>query len=143
MPESNLHRRLVQSLVASVEGRHQDWFLFVDGDYSRSNGCPPQLETVRPDLFARARETRHVVIGEAKTTFDLETTHTAVQLDTYFRYLALERSGELILAVPYLCAGLAHRVCRRIRLAAGVGAVPFEISGWMYGSSTIQRAWRG
>lgn len=143
MPESKLHRLLVQSLVASVEGRQKDWFLFVDGDHSRSHGCPPQLEAVRPDLYARANETRHVVIGEAKTTFDIETAHTALQLDTYFRHLSLERSGELLLAVPYLCAGQAHRICRRIRQLAGAGSVPFEISGWMYGSSTIQRAWRG
>lgn len=143
MPESDLHRLLVQSLVGSVEVRHKDCFLFVDGDHARSHGCPPQLEAVRPDLYARARVTRHVVIGEAKTTFDIETVHTAIQLSTYFRHLAAEESGELLLAVPYLCAGQAHRICRRIRQLAAAESVPFEVSGWMFGSSTIQRAWRG
>src|SRR5213082_3346837 len=91
MPEGDLHKRLVQSLVSSVEARFTDLFLFVDGDHCRSHGCPPQLQAVRPDLYARTRAARQVVIGEAKT-FDVDTGHTALQLETYFRYLALEQS---------------------------------------------------
>jgi hypothetical protein len=142
MAESALHKQLIRSLVGSIVAQHEDCFLFADGDHTHSQGCPPQLEAVRPDVYPRLRN-RHVVIGEAKTPFDIDKPHTKVQLDAYFRHLACEPSGELLVAVPYLCVGLTHRLCRHIRRLAGAESVPFEVSGWMYGSTTIQRAWRG
>lgn len=143
MPEGDLHKRLVQRLVSSVEYRFTDAFLFVDGDHARSHGCPPQLEAVRPDLYARDRFTRHVVIGEAKTTFDIDNAHAAIQLESYFRHLALEPSGELLVAVPYLCGGQAYRICRNTRRLVGADSVAFEVSGWMFGRATFSRVWRG
>jgi hypothetical protein len=142
MSEGTLHRRLVQALVQSLDGGAR-WFLFVDGDAVHCDGCPPKLSAVRPDVYARADSTKHVVIGEAKTAGDLENEHTLRQLTAYFEHLSENRSSELRLAVPFMSAGQAHRMCRMARLAAGCNHVPFEVWGWMFGRKTISQVWRG
>ena len=57
MSESNLHKRLVQSLVTSLGNRLGECHMFLDGDHQSSIGCPPQLGEIRPDLYARALRT--------------------------------------------------------------------------------------
>jgi hypothetical protein len=144
MSESSLHRLLVQGIVQSLQGREDTrWFLFVDGDSTRSHGCPPQLSDVRPDVYARAEASGQLVVGEAKTAGDLENDHTIRQLEAYFKHLASHSSCELWLAVPFMYAGQAHRLCRMVRATAGCGHVPFEVSGWMFGRKTISKVWRG
>jgi len=143
MSEGHLHKRLVQSLLVHLRNKGGKWFLFVDGDDTHSSGCPPQLELVRPDLYARENESRHVVIGEAKIATDIENDHTALQLATYFEHLAGEQSSELIIAVPYLSAGLAYRICRSLRRKVACEQIPFEIGGWLYGPATYSQFWRG
>lgn len=146
MPESVLHRQLVGHLTSCVRSRRSgSWFLFVDSNTEDvSEGCPPILRSVCPDLYARENVVRHVVIGEAKTARDLDNLHTEKQLYEYFRHLAEEESGELLLAVPLICAGAAHRLCRAARSRAGCPSVPFEILGLMLGTKkAICEVWRG
>jgi hypothetical protein len=144
MPESSLHRRLVDQLVSDVLGRSgHEWLLLVDGEHHHSNGCPPQLASARPDVYARDAITKHVIIGEAKIAADLEGPHTLVQLGCYFDHLSRVPSGELIIPVPYLAAGAAYRICRLARRRAGCEHVPFEISGWLFGTTVFSQVWRG
>jgi hypothetical protein len=144
MPEGELHRTLVQLLTASIMTRGDaSWFLFVDGDQEHSHGCPPQLDVVRPDIFARSRRAPHVVIGEAKIASDIENQHTILQLTTYFRYLSSESAGELLMAVPLAYSGLAHRICRYARRISHSHHVPFQVLGFLVGKSVVSRMWRG
>jgi hypothetical protein len=143
MPEGDLHKLLVRRLTQSLRMRaNTSWFMFVDGDDDQTHGCPPQLINARPDVYARERERRHLVIGEAKTR-DVDTLHTHQQLETYFHHLAQELSGELVMAVPYFYAGQALWVCRHARRKVGADAIRFEVSGWMFGSSEFSRTFRG
>ena len=144
MAETELHRKLVKGLAGIVRKREEySWLLFIDGEDDCSHGCPPQLALLRPDLYARDDRSGHVVIGEAKTAFDIENDHTAAQLDAYFRHLSTHRSGELLIAVSLLHAGLAYRFCNVIRNQAGCRHVPFQVSGWMFGPRTFSRVWHG
>lgn len=145
MSEGAVHRRLVQVLSMRIRlGRSQSWMLFVDGG-SRldTDGCPPSLERVRPDVYARENVTKHVIIGEAKTAKDLDNDHTLHQLVAYFQHLALQQSGELVMAVPFHLAGAAHRLCNLARRLSGAPTVPFVITGWMFGSQVACEAWDG
>jgi len=134
MSESPLHAELVQRMASTLRLSHEDWLVFIDGADLTSLGCPPQLVGARPDLFARNRRSSHVLIGEAKTPFDIDNPHTELQIDTYFRFLQHERSGELHVAVPYLCAGQAIRICHQRKRQTGSLRVPFTVSGWMFNS---------
>jgi hypothetical protein len=144
MGETELHRRLARSLASLVRARRSgSWFLFLDVSDEVSEGCPPILGTSCPDLYARETPDSHLVIGEAKNSRDLDNLHTEKQFGEYFAHLAAQESGELIVAVPLLSAGAAHRLCRIAKAKVGSKKVPFEITGWMFGPSPTYEAWRG
>jgi len=96
MAESELHRQLVSGLASLVRQRRSgSWFLFADSNRDPSSqGCPPTLRSVCPDIYARENFVNYVVIGEAKTTRDLDNLHTQRQLIEYFTHLAGEESGS-------------------------------------------------
>ncbi len=144
MAESDLHRKLVKGLADVIRRREEcSWLLFVDAQDDCSQGCPPQLVSLRPDLYARDGRTGHILIGEAKTARDIENDHTAAQLSMYFQHLSTHPSAELMFAVSLMHAGLAYRFCNVIRKQAGCQHVPFQVSGWMFGPKTFMRVWRG
>ena len=145
MGETDLHRRLVQGLASLLKKRRSgSWFLFLDGkDFSESQGCPPILGSVCPDLYARENSGNYLIIGEAKTARDLDNEHTERQLCEYFAHLAAQDSGELLMAVPLLAAGAAHRLCRSAKVKASAEDIPFEITGWMFGRQAAHEVWRG
>lgn len=144
MGETDLHRRLVLSLASLIrERRSGSWFLFLDATDEDSQGCPPILGSSCPDLYAREIPNSHLVIGEAKTSRDLDNPHTEKQLGEYFHHLATQDSGELIVAVPLFSAGAAHRLCRVAKAKAGTVTVPFEITGWVFGPKPRCGVWRG
>jgi len=97
----------------------------------------------RPDIYALDSQTKHVIIGEAKSAKDIENLHTERQLSNYFSHLAECPTGELLIAVPYVCAGTAHRLCLSTRKKLGLGHVPFEISGWFLGTKPYVETWNG
>jgi hypothetical protein len=105
--------------------------------------CPPLLGAACPDLYARENLVNHLVIGEAKTALDLENSHTEKQLIEYFSHLSEQKSSEFIMAVPLMCAGAAHRLCRAARAKSAIETIPFEITGWMFGAKSKYEVWRG
>jgi hypothetical protein len=144
MSESDLHKRLVKAILGEVSLRiGPGGLLFVDGPHDDSDGCPPTLGQLRPDVFARGRINSEVIIGEAKTARDIDNDHTFAQLSVYFHYLANERRGELWLSVPYEAVGMGHRVCRQIRRTSAQHTVPFVVFGWLFGRTLFSRALRG
>jgi hypothetical protein len=144
MAETDLHKRLVRSLASLVRQRRSgSWFLFVDAIDERCEGCPPIVGSSCPDLYARENPNNYLIIGEAKTARDLDNPHTEQQLGEYFTHLTAQASGELIVAVPLLCAGAAHRLCRVAKAKFNAENVPFEITGWMFGPKPTCGVWRG
>jgi hypothetical protein len=135
----------VQGLVAHVRQRRSgSWNLFLDSrNDSEFFACSPTLGSACPDLYAREHVGNHLVVGEAKTALDLENSHTEKQLMEYFSHLAEQNSSEFIMAVPLMCAGAAHRLCRAARTKCLVEKVPFEITGWMFGVEPRYEVWRG
>jgi hypothetical protein len=145
MSESDLHKRLVSGLVAHVrQRRSRSWQVFLDSrDDAEVYACPPLLGSACPDLYARENLINHLVIGEAKTALDLENAHTEKQLAEYFSHLLEQNSSELIMAVPLMCVGAAHRLCRAAKAKVAGEKVPFEITGWMFGAKPRYEVWRG
>jgi hypothetical protein len=104
MPESLNHTALLDRLIAYV--RHsmdaEKHFLILH-DLPSLIGCekPPMIEGFRPDLYATAGSLEAVIIGEAKTANDLETSHSREQYRAYARHLAESVRPTFILAVPW------------------------------------------
>lgn len=83
--------------------------------YSKVCGLPPTLDQHRPDLFATsiARELPYLV-GEVKTTKDLETSRTETQLRAFVRYLEGVRGGYIVLGVPWSSVTSARSLLRYV-----------------------------
>lgn len=143
MAEGDVHRRLVRLLSEQIAGEARvSWATFIDGVAPEErDGLPPFIEAYRPDVYAVERGSRRIVIGEAKTAFDIDNDHTKRQLGAYFRHVAEGSEGEVWMAVPMMSAGTAHRVCRVVRQQLGFNNIRFVITGWLIGPRSICEMW--
>lgn len=90
MSESDRHRSLVKALgddIASDTRWAMPPIVYFDLQDGISGEPPPPIGANRPDAFARDISTGRTVIGEAKTTDDIDNQHTRDQLVSYFEYL--------------------------------------------------------
>jgi hypothetical protein len=102
--ESATHIGLLTTLVEYVRTNAKNvQQLALLHDLPGMIGCdkPPKLGSYRPDLYATDAPTTSVIVGEAKTARDLETTHSKEQIRSFLRHLAMYPGSQLILAVPW------------------------------------------
>jgi len=141
MSESAVHRTLVAVLMEDIE--RQPWevkpFLYADASGME---IPPLIGSMRPDVYANFPLQARAIVGEAKTSRDLESFHTTGQLEAYFEHLGGKSSGELWLAVPWISAGAAIRICSATK-ARMRSPVPFRVSAWLLGEQNFSRGWHG
>lgn len=102
---------------------------------------PPIVGSNRPDVFARDLGSSLSIIGEAKTSDDIDNKHTFEQLESFFDYLRFQPAAELWMGVPWLGAGTATRVCRHAQKKSNALHVPFRVVAFMIGNTTIRRTW--
>jgi len=83
--------------------------------YSKIKTSPPIINGHRPDLFALSKASDSLcLIGEAKTTKDLETYRTEFQLRSFMRYLMEVGQGYLVLGVAWNSTLSAQSLLRKI-----------------------------
>jgi hypothetical protein len=92
-------------------------------------GCdkPPKLGSYRPDLYATDAPTTTVIVGEAKTARDLETTHSKEQIRSFLRHLALYPGSQLILAVPWSSRARAQQLLAVLSKDSGLHSVKLVV----------------
>lgn len=141
MSESAVHRNLVAALMEDIARQPWEFEPFL---YADSNGValPPLIGSARPDVYAHFSLQDRAIVGEAKTSRDLESFHTTSQFEAYFEHLGAKSGGELWLAVPWLSAGAAIRICTATKARMG-SPVPFKVSAWLLGEQNFSRAWYG
>ena len=117
MPESHAHVILVRAIVQWVDNQPtaDSFAVFTANAALSADHQPPIIGGRIPDVFARHRQQGHVIIGEAKTAQDIETSHTRKQLSDYLTYLAIQHQPTLILAVPWYCTNQVRSLVRRIQ----------------------------
>lgn len=145
MSESDHHRSLVKALGGDIASDTR-WskppivlFDLLDG---LSGEPPPTIGANRPDAYARDISTGRTVIGEAKSTDDIDNRHTCDQLASYFDYLRAQSAGELWMGVPWLSAGTAIRVSKLLRQQTQSENIPICVVAYMIGATTVRRFWR-
>ena len=115
MAESLNHTALVGRMIAYVRyAIDPSRALIVLHDLPSDIGSdkPPMIEGFRPDLYASNGALQTVIIGEAKTAKDLETSHSLEQYQAYARHLALCAHPTFILAVPWQLKARARFLLR-------------------------------
>lgn len=145
MSESDHHRSLVKALGSDISSDTR-WnkppIVYFDLQDGISGEPPPAIGANRPDAFARDISTGRTVIGEAKTTDDIDNQHTRDQLSSYFLYLKAQPEGELWMAVPWMSAGTALRVSKLVRHQTQTLSIPICVVAYMIGATTVRRFWR-
>ena len=114
MAESRQHQGLVLRAAKAVRatvGEHQITELRVDSPDAR-DGAPPIIDGHRPDLYATAHGL--IIIGEAKPPWDVESVRTELQLASFTRYVEVDCSRHLLLAVHWASSATASAVVRSL-----------------------------
>jgi hypothetical protein len=115
--ESELHVRLVEKLIDTIEQRHitaRGIVVFADHHrYGRDR--PPQIGGFTPDVFASDVPVTFRVVGEAKTADDLQTDRSLRQIAAFLDHLSLYPQSTLYLAVPWFVAPRARGLIQVVR----------------------------
>jgi hypothetical protein len=110
MAESRSHIVLVSILVQWIADSLLDGdrsYIIVDDPDSSGKMKPPMIGHFVPDVFVSHTKKHLCVIGEAKTSHDIDNTHTIQQIDTFLQKCGESGNSLFVLAVPWHRVGLA------------------------------------
>lgn len=116
MGESAQHQKLVRMIIDSIEEMvGNDQSCFIESDIA--DGRPlPQLtqEGFRPDVIFQYND--RLIIGEAKTSNDVDTIHSKQQYESYIRKCSLfQGNAMLIIAVLWTEYATIYNIINRIK----------------------------
>ncbi|RWG50498.1 MAG: hypothetical protein EOQ62_04290 [Mesorhizobium sp.] len=113
MAESAAHARLVRAILSFVElefGPIIDLSVRDDSVFPLRYERPPRVGGFVPDVYATDVPTTVTIIGEAKTTSDLERERSRSQISAFLAYLAHMPKGVFVLSVPLVAGATARRI---------------------------------
>ena len=117
MGESRTHIKLVEELrnyVANTYFMGERGAVLCDLPESILGEKPPLIGNFRPDVYATDSMTERIIIGEAKTEFDLERDHSKKQLAAFIKECSTYRKGILVVAVPWDLVVTARQLLKRL-----------------------------
>jgi hypothetical protein len=126
LAESSKHSALVQAIISYIGREHAHVEgLGIVNDLSGPLHAekPNRIEGFVPDVYAFDAPLTTVIIGEAKTSDDLETEHSKRQMTAFLTFLGRQESGIFILAVPWQLKRRADTVVSAIRAASDAARV--------------------
>ncbi|MGA2545395.1 MAG: hypothetical protein ABSF43_02515 [Rectinemataceae bacterium] len=126
MAESNIHIKLVSALVSWIATKYfqgERGSLLIDSSESPAIAKPSGINGYVPDVIGHGLSDGLVVIGEAKTSGDLENLHTQEQLKAFLQYCAARPSSIFVLAVPWHMTRFARALLKSIGRRSGYESV--------------------
>ena len=118
MPESKCHANLVYQLVEWVAetylGGNTGGVLWDSAGTTHAE-APPQVGGRRPDAYAVVPEDQLLILGEAKSPWDLENRHTIAQLLAFLTHCRQHGKAVFVLAVPWHRVPLASNMIRNLK----------------------------
>lgn len=123
MPESAAHQYLVGQLIRWVNSHCaevQKGVLLVDDSSRAASDKPPSLSGYTPDVYWRALDGRRVIVGEAKSAYDVESRHSRKQFTSFLSHLNHVEEGTLVVAVPWHVVNQAKSLVRVIQRTSGL-----------------------
>jgi len=118
MTESLEHIQHVENLVAYIRREFRHLFALVilrDTPSSLRDEKPPILDGFVPDVFAYDVPTTITIIGEAKTSTDLETDRSRAQIKTFIDFLRWRENSMFFLSIPFGLIAPARTVINAAR----------------------------
>ena len=126
--ESAQHIRLVGRLIGEIKARHasaRNLMILADHrDFGTDR--PEMMGGHLPDVFARDLPETFRVIGEAKTSLDLESDRSRRQIAAFLEDLSVYPNSSFCLAVPWAKFGRASAILKSLHNAS-LASVNIEI----------------
>ena len=116
MSESAQHQQLVRLIIEDIIGEvGPSNTALVTTDAVDGFALPPLTnEGFRPDVYYLFDN--RMIIGEAKTSDDIDRLHSRSQYESYIKKCSLfQGSATFIMAVPWMDHATAHNIIRKIR----------------------------
>lgn len=100
MVESKQHQRLVEQMAFWLHTNCICNFdIRVHIQDKPGDPIPPKVSSHRPDLYASSE--KRLIIGEAKTGYDIDRKHSIEQYKSFLAHLEKIKGNYFVLAVPY------------------------------------------
>lgn len=118
MAESPTHGFFVEEIVNwLMQGNDagREYVVMNDVAGQGPNRRPPIIDGFIPDVYAVAHQDRRIIIGEAKTIMDIESTHSRMQYAAYLRHCKAYPSAALLLAVPWTMVNCTKGLLKAIK----------------------------
>lgn len=116
MSESVQHQKLVRMLIEEVANMvGVDKSCFIESDINDGHSLPQLTnEGYRPDVLFQYEDL--LIVGEAKTSNDIERTHSIMQYESYMRKCSLfQGKAFFIIAVPWMEYATIYNITKRIK----------------------------
>lgn len=116
MSESLQHQQLVKQIIdetVNIVGKENK--SLITADVADGFSLPPLTsEGFRPDVYYLYQKT--LIIGEAKTSSDIERLHSREQYESYIRKCFLHQGEAIFLvAVPWMDHATIHNILAKIK----------------------------
>jgi len=118
MGESINHIQLVEELVHWIARTYLNGdkgYLLIDHPESDVFSKPPKINGYVPDAFTSSAPHNRTIIGEAKTTRDVERPHSEEQIKAFLRYCSVHENAVFVFAVPWLMTRYAKILLKRLQ----------------------------
>ena len=112
MSESSEHRGLVVTMAEYLVRQYPGIIVDKDVQIKPGDPLPQMIGEYRPDIFAYYMGNDFRVVGEAKTSNDIENSHSQKQFLTFVTHLESKHGGIFLLGVPGEKADRAKTVLR-------------------------------
>ena len=116
MSESNQHYELVKQILTEVKKilPKDKWVLIQSDSFSSSAISPKFSEGYRPDVYYEFEDL--MIVGEAKTSKDIENTRSLLQYESFLRSCAIFQGKAIfLLAVPFTEFATANNIVNRLK----------------------------
>jgi len=126
MSESIIHLELVKRLEEYVKHallKDKGIPVLVDYPSYGIQSRPPKIGRHIPDLFVEDKTREMLIIGEAKTSHDIETERSENQLKDFIEFCFIHKNAILVVAVPWYKNRFAKSQLKRLKYKLGYETV--------------------
>ena len=126
MAVSRRHEELVDAIVDWLQTQHPNsgaLSISAESIFCEHLPNPPLINGFIPDVYAVGMVEARTIIGEAKTSRDLETQHSRAQFEAFLTHLTDCRNAQLVIATPWTSVNTAKAIIRSIRKRQHINSV--------------------
>ena len=130
MSESALHMMLVNRLADWIENSllgGDSGYILIDNPDRRVQDKPPIVYGFIPDVYVMNAPGHGIIIGEAKTTRDVENNHSIEQYQAFLQKCAELKDSLFVLAVPWYMIRLAESILKELKKKIGAEEVTTKV----------------